>query len=230
MYRRTEQGEVCGVLTDFDLSSWTADLTGNCAETSQQRTGTLPYMAFDLLERSGASHLYRHDVESFFYVILMLATRYEIRAPNLRGRGAGLRLREGLRKLPYHDWFNQPSYKILSASKYCFFRHILKLDLSPAFEGFNDWLHDLHRCFHDGVLSMTQHEISLLSNEGSGSRNRGPGNRSGGLGGRNRGSGNRKPRKFNEGTLGGHVTYSKLISSARKLKGKLKGLTIRYDP
>ena len=39
MYRRKE-GKVYGVLTDFDLSSWTADLTSTYAKTSQQRAGT----------------------------------------------------------------------------------------------------------------------------------------------------------------------------------------------
>jgi hypothetical protein len=36
------------------------------------------------------------------------------------------------------------------------------------------------------------------------------------------------PAPFDDETLGGHVHYSALIDPTRNLKGKLKGLVIRY--
>ena len=60
---KSEQ-QVYGVLTDFDLSSWKKDLDDNYTRTSQQRTGTPPYMAQELLQGLSTIHLYRHDLES----------------------------------------------------------------------------------------------------------------------------------------------------------------------
>ena len=71
--------------------------------TPQQSTGTPPYMAYGLLEGADPSHLYRHDAESMFYIMAMLATRYEI-----RGEGEGIQIRQEPVKLPFGQWFNQP--------------------------------------------------------------------------------------------------------------------------
>lgn len=61
-----------GVLNDFDLASFEAQLCASAAE----RTGTLPYMALELLtphaQRGGVRHLYRHDLESFFWVLVWI--------------------------------------------------------------------------------------------------------------------------------------------------------------
>ena len=74
--------KVCGVLTDFDLASWTNTLNQDYTKTSQQRTGTPPpHITHGLLDGSDGLHLYRHDLESLFYIMLILATHYKVRAP-----------------------------------------------------------------------------------------------------------------------------------------------------
>ena len=60
--------KVSGVLTDFDLSPWTKHMTEEYGKTSQQRTGTPPFMVDELLHGSEVLHLYKHDLESLFYV------------------------------------------------------------------------------------------------------------------------------------------------------------------
>jgi hypothetical protein len=65
MYRVLE-GKIYGVLNDFDLSYQMTDEHPNPDSTSSnQRTGTLPFMAIDLLENDPPAHCYRHDLESF---------------------------------------------------------------------------------------------------------------------------------------------------------------------
>ncbi|KAF8512014.1 hypothetical protein BU17DRAFT_96662 [Hysterangium stoloniferum] len=86
MYR-TVNGQHCGVLNDFDLASYV--VPGHMEPTSNQRTGTKPFMAIDLLRQSPPPrHLYRHDLESFFYVLLFFVSRYldgaEIEDPPLQ--------------------------------------------------------------------------------------------------------------------------------------------------
>ncbi|KAK0463029.1 uncharacterized protein EV420DRAFT_1476790 [Desarmillaria tabescens] len=77
MWRHNAKGDLCGVLNDFDLST-RLHATG---PSSVQRTGTLPYMAYELLisDENGnpPQHLYRHDIESIFYVILLRCCRYD---------------------------------------------------------------------------------------------------------------------------------------------------------
>ncbi|KAJ7833519.1 hypothetical protein B0H14DRAFT_3710545 [Mycena olivaceomarginata] len=68
MFQRIE-GKLYGVLNDFDLATFH---DGSVASTSKQRTGTKPFMARDLLEHPPPRHFYRHDLESFLYVLAFL--------------------------------------------------------------------------------------------------------------------------------------------------------------
>ena len=211
MYRRNKKGKVFGVLTDFDLSSWKVDLAKDYMRTSQQRTGTPPYMAYGLLKGSDASHLYRHDVESIFYIMLMLATRYEIRAPK-RGEGGGVQILQEPRKLPFDGWFDQPSYEQLADSKRGFIADTGNLNLSPVFEDFRHWLQVLRVSFRRGVRSKETHADLVDEYEHEKKRRR------------------KAMPQFDEETLGGHIYYSTLVDPARGLEGKLKGLVVRYKP
>ena len=66
MYRRDKNGHAYGTLSDFDLSSVSGERSNN-----KQRTGTLPFMAIELLSASDPIvHKYEHDVESFYWVLL----------------------------------------------------------------------------------------------------------------------------------------------------------------
>jgi hypothetical protein len=207
MFRRIN-GKVYGVLVDFDLSSWTASLKGDYTKTSQQRTGTPPYMAHGLLDGTDALHLYRHDVESLLYIMLLISTRYEVRAPEGEEDG-GLKTREGLEELPFDDWFHQRVYRALSSAKVKFLSKVsVELDLSPSFEDFDDWLTELRIAFFNGFHSREAHKMSVRE----GKRRRGA------------------IKVFDDETLGGHVSYAKLVGSVRKLTGQLEGLIVRYIP
>ena len=204
--------EVYGVLTDYDLSSWTASLTSDYTKTSQQRTGTPPFMARGLLNGSEALHLYRHDVESLFYIILILATHYEIEAPG-EGKDGGVQIRQGLKELPYQAWFDEPSYKALAHFKQGFFSDFDYLNLSPTFEDFRGWLEDLHLSFRAGISSQIylQSLVSLQRRRGGTSEGR-------------------IIPTFDDETLGGHIHYSALVDPVSNPEGKLKSLIVRYPP
>lgn len=206
--------KACGVLTDFDLASWTDDLKKDYTKTSQQRTGTPPFMAYGLLRGSDALHLYRHDLESLFYIMLILATHYEIQLPTEEEEG-GLHMRQGLEELPYEMWFDQPSYRTLASLKYDFLSGSERLDLSPDFEDFRNWLGRLRRSFRKGFRAKQIHEELTAHSEPMTQSDE---------------SEDEAESEFDDETLGGRVDYSTLISPVRKLKGKLEGLTIRYDP
>jgi hypothetical protein len=82
MYRCVD-GQVIGVLNDWDLAAF----RDKEETTSKQRTGTRPFMAIDRLLTKPPRHMYRHDLESLFYVLIWFCTRYdngqEIESPPL---------------------------------------------------------------------------------------------------------------------------------------------------
>jgi hypothetical protein len=63
------------VLNDFDLSSI------KDAPKGFERTGTVPFMSLDLLTQEAIAgdveHVYRHDAESFIWVLTWVCLRYE---------------------------------------------------------------------------------------------------------------------------------------------------------
>ena len=67
----------CGVLNDYDF----AHLDGQPRPSGFERTGTIPFMALDLLIDEAmdgkVEWLYRHDCESFAWVLLWICCRYE---------------------------------------------------------------------------------------------------------------------------------------------------------
>ena len=75
MYYRVN-GQVVGVLNDYDVASLKDD-----PPLGNQRTGTIPFMALDLLQNHGqkgiVKHVYRHDLESFIWVLVWLTLQYK---------------------------------------------------------------------------------------------------------------------------------------------------------
>ena len=215
MYRIVK-GEVHGVLTDYDLASWTSTPKLDYPETSQQQTGTPPYMANALLDGTDQVHLYRHDVESLFYIILILAAHYEIRAPTKEDKG-GLEVRPGGR-LEFRGWFETRNHATLGSAKSDFFTKLKPFKLTPSFKNFRCWLLKLQIVFYRGFTAKSRHRALQVfgsqTEESSDEDTAAPLN-----------------PPYNDETLGGHLTYSALIQLAqRNLAGKLEGLAIRYEP
>ncbi|RXW21546.1 hypothetical protein EST38_g4308 [Candolleomyces aberdarensis] len=76
-----KDGKVKGVLNDWDIASFKNAL-GQIDRlfAAHHRTGTPPFMAMDLLASSSEppTHLYRHELESFFYILLWGALHYDV--------------------------------------------------------------------------------------------------------------------------------------------------------
>ncbi|KAG8914668.1 hypothetical protein FRC03_009910 [Tulasnella sp. 419] len=69
-----------GVLNDYDLSTL-MPLGRDAGPTGTERTGTLPFMALELLNSTALAgnveHRYRHDFEAFLWVLTWIAHRYQ---------------------------------------------------------------------------------------------------------------------------------------------------------
>jgi len=202
MYRLTE-GKVYGVLTDYDLSSWTGSMNPDYTKTSQQRTGTPPYMAQELLQGTSPLHLYRHDIESLFYIMLLVSARHSIGVPE--GEKQQRVVTRNLNKLPYDEWFNQRDYHTLGSLKHSFLIGRLPIKLSPDFEAFRPWLHDLRTNFSEG-FKLQPPDLPLPARKQA----------------------KKVTVQFDDETLGGWVGYADLLEVIPDLKGELAELTIRY--
>ncbi|KAG8946135.1 hypothetical protein FRC03_001474 [Tulasnella sp. 419] len=79
MYYR-HRGRVMGVLNDYDLSTLIRPGYEE-GPTGTDRTGTVPFMALDLLESSALAgnveHQYQHDFEAFLWVLTWITHRYQ---------------------------------------------------------------------------------------------------------------------------------------------------------
>ncbi|KDR70433.1 hypothetical protein GALMADRAFT_76151 [Galerina marginata CBS 339.88] len=81
--KKSKAPESHGVLNDFDMAAEVGEDGELLVSAAHHRTGTLPFMARDLLEPVpaedlGIRHLYRHDLESFFYILVWAAIHYDI--------------------------------------------------------------------------------------------------------------------------------------------------------
>jgi len=81
MYR-VKGGVKKGVLNDYDLA-YLAVNGKHQGGHPNGRTGTIPFMAIDPLDETAGEgegrvcHLYRHDLESFFWVLVWVVSCYE---------------------------------------------------------------------------------------------------------------------------------------------------------
>ncbi|KAG1754740.1 uncharacterized protein EDB91DRAFT_1076846 [Suillus paluster] len=76
MFYETDKGILMGVLNNFDLSL----LATTKGPLGNERTGTVPFMALNLLTEEGlrgeVEHLYHHDLESFMWVLVWVCLHY----------------------------------------------------------------------------------------------------------------------------------------------------------
>lgn len=212
--------KVYGVLTDYDLSSLKGGLYGDHVRTSQHRTGTPQYMAHELLLGRTTTHLYRHDLESLFYIMLLMGTRHTITAAE-GGLGAKGESRVVMLKgkCPYQDWFDRGDYYLLGCLKRSFFSDRKTIKVSPAFADFLPWLQVLRYYLSRGFWAKNSH---TLDEDITSRRRRNQAEGSGG-------GVSPDPAPFDDETLGGCVDYStSIIEPTKHLEGELQGLIVRY--
>jgi hypothetical protein len=80
----TNQRSVLGILNDWDMASELTDEGEVPNSAALHRTGTLPFMATELLTTPPPAHRYRHDLESFFYILIWAAVHYNLKGKTRR--------------------------------------------------------------------------------------------------------------------------------------------------
>lgn len=194
---RVRRGRRCGVLNDFDLSS-RRDRKG---PSSNQRTGTRPYMAHELhVDNSEPTPLYRHDLESLFYVLLILTCAYDIIEKPQQGSSA-LTVGEDLR---FYKWISMTDSQLL-LEKYAllYAKGVEPPETTKSFMYLQPWVAGLRSLLGHGFSASGQadrDQASVMSSEKLAPwvrKSEAPAP---------------KPVPFDTETLNGNVTYAKFFS------------------
>ncbi|THU81955.1 hypothetical protein K435DRAFT_872799, partial [Dendrothele bispora CBS 962.96] len=133
---RKVDGKIFGVLNDLDLAS---RVTQEMSATSKHRTGTRPFMAYELLDpKKSVPHLYRHDLESLFYVMLFLCCRYSLDGKPVPSSDP----------LPYDKWLTDSAENLFYLKKdLCNSHECFNPPVTPYFSGFSKILQDIRKIF-----------------------------------------------------------------------------------
>jgi len=99
-----ETGGFTGMLIDLDL----AKVLGSGRSGARHQTGTMEFMAIEVLR--GIDHTYRHDLESFFYVLLWICAR------RVWERGFGCSAADRPKESMLNEWYTG-SFKEIARSK-----------------------------------------------------------------------------------------------------------------
>jgi hypothetical protein len=153
MYWKKGDGTICGVLSDYDLSLMLA--RQDRGPSSKQRMGTRPFMALDLLEPSPSKHLYhlyRHDLESLLYVIIVLM---------FRAQGEKLVEDEKFKNFPaLKDWFTLAPAQLLKEKRDFFSTNLPRAP--PAFKELYLPIWEMKNMFEDGYRARRRHEMAMF--------------------------------------------------------------------
>ncbi|TFY56161.1 hypothetical protein EVG20_g9035 [Dentipellis fragilis] len=84
MFNRDKRDQAYGILNDWDLCEEVDTDPKNHTATSRHRTGTLPFMAMELLSDKPPIHRYRHDLESFFWILIWAVYHFELNGKERR--------------------------------------------------------------------------------------------------------------------------------------------------
>jgi hypothetical protein len=138
---RKRGNKVYGVLNDMDL----AVSVGVTNPSSKQRTGTKPFMATDLLRPGPPVHMYRHDLESMFYVLVWITSRFhdgkEIADP------------------PLQEWADEGGVALVDKKN----SFIMSVPPQPTseFDPLGRWVVSLQAVIRDGLSARTKYRSEL---------------------------------------------------------------------
>ena len=150
MFKRdADHNSAKGVVNDWDMASHLDDKGEVPTSTARHRTGTIPFMACDLLVDKPPVHIYRHDLESFFYILVWAAVHFDIKHK---------------KRLPTHpdlQLWDGNSIKIASAAKDQLFSSYARIEANVfchVRDEFSDvlqsWIIPLWDLFYDAFKSI----------------------------------------------------------------------------
>ncbi|KAI0339737.1 hypothetical protein BDW22DRAFT_1361329 [Trametopsis cervina] len=170
----------CFVLIDFDLAVQVDEEGKPLGPTSRHRTGTLPFMALDVIEDMHLSqtmqdhqpiiHCVRHDFESLFWVCLYFGIKtLSPNTPNRKGEEEERRKYLAKWETGDHDDIHSTKFKILTK-----FDSLDHISLSDYFEHLRPWYGAFLSCFESGYDAVRNYTKSAIRRKSKRSKSRFP--------------------------------------------------------
>ncbi|KAJ4489792.1 hypothetical protein C8R41DRAFT_382486 [Lentinula lateritia] len=145
---REKDRQKYGVLIDWDLVIWFDERKEG--STSKFRTGTKPYMAHEQHSSDWQGpHRFRHDLESVFYVILLLVSLYSSPTEKVRFPSTG--------DHRYEEWHEQGDCFLEGRKLVIVHAGNWQPFPEPFFSGFTLWLITLQDFFFRGFIDLGNH-------------------------------------------------------------------------
>ena len=171
-------GEFKGFLIDLDM----AKVIGSDSSGAMNRTGTMEFMAINVLRRDGP-HSYRDDLESFFYVLIWICVMYESTGdrhyiPNAKNKQCSPEVLDGWSRVDaadvkYAQMFNEDRFQDILGGFSDGFRELesmmreIKQALFPSYE---EWATAESEVGQDHLygafLGAIQRQLDKMSNRG----------------------------------------------------------------
>ncbi|KAF6753288.1 hypothetical protein DFP72DRAFT_1046740 [Ephemerocybe angulata] len=222
-------GTVTGILSDWDTANFvdTEAQDGVCVRVTaghHHRTGTPPFMALDLLHGRDRVHHPRHDLESFFYILIWAVFHYKFLHPTNGISKAAL-------ALPHEKlvaaWLGPPDQiytakvkLVMSVEGHDVFQALKMDSRSEAWaDVVRTWIEPLHICIRD-ARSGAGDDRRMASNVVLAQRRQGKKDDVEGAGKGKLGTG------YDDATYGGRLTYFRFMRAI----GMTKTLETWDDP
>ncbi|KAJ3900555.1 hypothetical protein F5879DRAFT_992771 [Lentinula edodes] len=190
---REKDRQKYGVLNDWDLAIWLKEWKEG--STSKFRTGTKPYMAYEQHSSQWQGpHRFRHDLESVFYVILLLVSLYSSPTEKVRFPSTG--------DHRYEKWHKQDDGVLLGQKGNIVRAGDWQPFPQPFFSGFTLWLAALQKNLRRGIVNLENHKEAVLAAKQARENNEEP----------------MEVPFFEDDTLGGHFSYEKVVSVMHRFK------------
>lgn len=153
-------GVPIGILNDWDNAAYphTDDSPGKAS--ARHRTGTLPFMARDLLSNNPMNHLYGHDLESFFYILIWCCINYDFTTG------------EVIIHHSMNSWRKGNDHDDLNSTKTALFSNIKKWkelcsDVRPCWKPLvSSWLTDIRDLLENSQHKANQMETAKMKDGG----------------------------------------------------------------
>jgi hypothetical protein len=156
MIYRNDEGRAYGVLNDWDVAT-APEADGGDTSKAQIGCRALSFVSVEMLSPTTLQHHYRHDLESFFWILLWCACQYTLNGTTGRKRMTPARAMS--------EWSSQYSYGItrrgfIHSSKeeqaFWLCRHI-----SDAFKPLSEsWIRPLWDLLEQGYSSLRENSTT----------------------------------------------------------------------
>ncbi|KAG5640423.1 hypothetical protein DXG03_008706 [Asterophora parasitica] len=142
------------ILNDWDMASWVDDNDNIPLSTAQHCTGTLPFMAMELMVPNPPAHLYRHDLKSFFYILIWAALHYDFKNKTRASRVH-----------PAIEEWNNSKMKSVHDNKGLLLRNSKDIvtiiaQIPLQCQALGPWIHAIWDLFYEGSLIQGHYEMA----------------------------------------------------------------------